>query len=206
LYAKTLALVGLGALAMVGALVDYWPTRVPMPAVSAAPLAGPDDGLQALPLGAFGHMPSARPQPTDVVRLAAVRTPVVTDTDTDTDTSLRTHASRAVLVSRVVDAVAIPAVRLNRPPADDDADGLALDTALDTDGVEVSIQPPDAFLASSHTSLAAVDTSDEGDPGMLTGAFKRTGTSIVRTGVRTGASIFDALRVVSGAVRRALPD
>jgi hypothetical protein len=41
---------------------------------------------------------------------------------------------------------------------------------------------------------------------MLTGAFKRTGTSIVRTGVRTGASIFDALRVVSGAVRRALPD
>jgi hypothetical protein len=35
---------------------------------------------------------------------------------------------------------------------------------------------------------------------------KRTGTSIARTGRRTGASIVEAFRVVSGAVRRALPN
>lgn len=199
LYAKALALVGLGALAMVGALVDYWPTRVPMPAVSAASLAGSDDGLQALPIGAFGEMPPVPRGAADVVRLAAVRTPV----RTDASLSFRRPVG-AFRVSRGMDAVAIPAVSLNRPPVD--ADGLALAAALDTDGVEVAIQPPDVLLASNHTPLSAVDAGDDGDPGMFTGAFKRTGTSIVRTGVKTGASIFDALRVVSGAVRRALPD
>jgi hypothetical protein len=203
LYAKALALVGLGALAMVGALVDYWPTRVPMPAVSQASLTSPDDGLQAIPAAALSDMVPATPEPADVVRLAAVRTPVVSETSTEPR-----RAARAVLVSRGMDAVAIPAIRLTRPPAEmiEEPDALALAAAFDTDGVELSIQPPDVVLASTHTALAAgVDTTDE-DGSLFTGAFKRTGSSIVRTGVKTGASIFDALRVVSGAVRRALPD
>ena len=41
--------------------------------------------------------------------------------------------------------------------------------------------------------------------GLITGAFKKTGSSIVKTGARTGTSIVDAMRVVSGMVRRALP-
>jgi hypothetical protein len=55
-----------------------------------------------------------------------------------------------------------------------------------------------------RASLAPVGGNDSGD-GLITGAFKKTGSSIVRTGARTGASIFDAMRVVSGVVRRALP-
>jgi hypothetical protein len=42
LYAKTLALLGLGLLAGVGALVDYWPVGVGAPQVAAAGLAVPE--------------------------------------------------------------------------------------------------------------------------------------------------------------------
>jgi hypothetical protein len=203
LYAKALALVGLGALAMVGALVDYWPTRVPMPAVSEATLVGPHDGLQAIPAQALAAMRPASRESADVVRLASARTPVGPKPSPDAR-----RAARVVLVSRGMDAVAIPAIHLTRPPAEraDEADALALAAAFDTDGVELAIHPPDVVMASNRDALAAgVDTSDD-DGSLFTGAFKRTGSSIVRTGVKTGASIFDALRVVSGAVRRALPD
>jgi hypothetical protein len=42
-------------------------------------------------------------------------------------------------------------------------------------------------------------------PGLLTNVVKRTGASIAKTGAWTGSSIFDAVRGVSGIVRRALP-
>jgi hypothetical protein len=188
---------------MVGALVDYWPTRVPMPAVSEASLVAADDGLQAIPARALPEMLPENREPVDVVRLAAVSAPVVSEASPGPR-----RAARVVHLSRGMDAVANPAIRLTRPPVEvaDETDALALAAAFDTDGVELSIQPPDVVLASSRAALAAgVDTSDD-DGSLVTGAFKRTGSSIVRTGVKTGASIFDALRVVSGAVRRALPD
>jgi hypothetical protein len=205
LYAKALALLGLGALALVGALVDYWPTRVPFPAVSEASFVGADGGLQAIPPGALAGMAPATRHGA-LVQLASVRTPVAADAPPEST------RPRLVLAAHRMDPVAIPAVRLTRPveAADaedgvDDVDALALAAAYDPDGVEVTIEPPDVVLASTRTSLTAgVDAGE--DDGLFTGAFKRTGTSIVRTGVKTGASIFDALRVVSGAVRRALPD
>jgi hypothetical protein len=55
-----------------------------------------------------------------------------------------------------------------------------------------------------RTTLAS-SSADVNGEGLITGAFKKTGSSLVRTGARTGASIFDAVRVVSGVVRRALP-
>jgi hypothetical protein len=45
-----------------------------------------------------------------------------------------------------------------------------------------------------------------GQGSFITSAFRRTGASIVRTGVKTGSSLVDAVRVVGGVVRRALPD
>ena len=45
-----------------------------------------------------------------------------------------------------------------------------------------------------------------GDPGgMFSGAFKKTGQSIVKGGVKTGASIVDAMRAVSGAFKKVWP-
>ena len=62
---------------------------------------------------------------------------------------------------------------------------------------------PVSQLMANRTSSGPADSTDDS---FLTGAFKRTGTSIVKTSMKTGVSIFDAVRVVGSAVRRALPD
>jgi hypothetical protein len=51
-----------------------------------------------------------------------------------------------------------------------------------------------------------LDRSRGDDDGLLTGAMKKTGASIVRGGAKTGTSIVEAFRVVGVAVRRALPN
>jgi hypothetical protein len=48
LYAKALALLGLGLLGAAGALVDYWPVPSALPAVAAARVLPVDSGLPAL--------------------------------------------------------------------------------------------------------------------------------------------------------------
>jgi hypothetical protein len=48
--------------------------------------------------------------------------------------------------------------------------------------------------------------TDDSNSGFLASAFRKTGTSIVRTGVKTGTSLVDAVRVVGSVVRRALPN
>jgi hypothetical protein len=52
LYAKALALLGLGLLGAAGALVDYWPVPSALPAVASALLLPADPGLPALRLTA----------------------------------------------------------------------------------------------------------------------------------------------------------
>jgi hypothetical protein len=64
---------------------------------------------------------------------------------------------------------------------------------------------PDA-LRDAPTAEPALPAAADDSDGFLAGAFKKTGSSIVKTSVRTGASIFDAVRVVGGVVRRALPN
>jgi hypothetical protein len=69
---------------------------------------------------------------------------------------------------------------------------------------EVRLVRPDTpnpvELLAEHTQQAPVS----GD-GFLTGAFKKTGASILRTGRKTGGSIVDAVRGLGGAVLRAIP-
>ena len=72
-----------------------------------------------------------------------------------------------------------------------DSDILDFGDSRDT----VSLNEPPGVLANA----------DERE-GAITGALKRTGSSIVRTSMKTGASFVDMLRVVNRAVRRALPD
>jgi hypothetical protein len=48
LYAKALALLGLGLLGAAGALVDYWPVRSALPAVASALVLPADFGIPAL--------------------------------------------------------------------------------------------------------------------------------------------------------------
>ena len=202
LYAKTLALVGLTVLAGVGALVDYWPVALTFPA-PPVPILLPDPADRTL----VAH------EPIDVI-LAS-------------DRAGRPPAEPRLARSRV--SLVLPAQAESNPPLGEPA--LSPASAL-PDPVTVvannglsSISGPTEIVTSipdspvtldeswtdatdsplpMRAAVAGVSGGDDSD-GMISGAFKKTGSSIIKTGARTGASIFDAMRVVSGVVRRALP-
>ena len=71
LYAKTMALLGLGLLAGAGALVDYWPTGIELPV--AGPALVQPEIARALPVPDFDAAPAfARPRPA-TLRVAAAK-------------------------------------------------------------------------------------------------------------------------------------
>jgi hypothetical protein len=197
LYAKMLALVGLGVLAGTGALVDYWPSGVTLPMVDAGLTQA--ELARSLPVpdrqpnfvaAAPARARSARPAVT-VVQTAAVEAP------TPRIPALALAPSDDVLLD----------VSLAQPPAAVPVQTFAfsMDYSL---GEEVPLTEPDPWpIATLAMSAPPVSLSDDDEHGgLLTGMVKRTGSSIVRGGRKTGASIMEAFRVVSGAVRRALPN
>jgi hypothetical protein len=56
------------------------------------------------------------------------------------------------------------------------------------------------------STAAPVALSAEDDHGMIAGVMRATKSSILLTGRKTGASIVGAFRVVTGAVKKALPN
>ena len=190
-YAKAMAVAGLGMLAGVGALVDYWPTPLGVPHVPSVHAR----------FGAVGPLTLAAPA--DV--------PVTID---------RPAAPRAVLASLPVstaDATSLQAVTSavleTEPPAsavsEPVAESLAVQSALNLPAAPVSLSdlPPAAAPTVSAAMLtdlphmvAAVDDSD----GILTGAFKKTGSSIATAGTKAGSGLATAARVVGGAFSDAL--
>jgi hypothetical protein len=202
-YAKTLALLGLGVLAGAGALVDYWPVGLSTPAVATpirhASLEGP------LPVPPVDVQPAAP----DVWSPAAVRPAPVT----------LARATAPVVPARFVAALPIsesavhvgPAVRLPEPAVSPEyttaliADVVAADHPVAELVATAGLLPPPSMPGVRLAPVGSSSTSLVDEGGRITGAFKKAGSSIVKTGARTGASIFDTLRVVSGMVRRALP-
>ena len=188
LYAKGLALVGLGMLAGAGALVDYWPTRGSLPVVVLLP-PRPD------------FTPQLRPVRTDLLAVAAALTPPsarpISVTTSDPVPAIRVSAPPVDLGQ----PVALPGA----PPAAEPAIPVVLlasaPAVSSTPAVEFLILPP---LATPVIAAAFPPDAEHGT--FLTGAVKRTGASILRTSARTGASIVDAVRTVGGAFRRALPN
>lgn len=194
LYAKTLALLGLGVLAGAGALVDYLPVGFTLPRVSSALITTP----------------------------TTIETPSVNDAVEPRVVPVRSLPGRSRVQVAAAPLVALPATGLGEEPvgqlvtlvapvardgAQEDRLSLALADhtevatfAMVADSSALSELPGDATYQPSAL-VSAGDTD-----GFITGAFKKTGTSIVKTSVRTGASIFDAVRVVGGVVRRALPN
>jgi len=195
LYAKTLALLGLGVLAGAGALVDYWPIGVNVPdAGSALDLPAL---ARALPVS---DQPSVRVVQDGSFRLARrtltsgrLVSPAVEYTALPVGTPSESGAGQQVGLAAPVArmALAVTPASFESATANDAYEPhLALVASAD------SVQLQEPVLAS------ATIESD----GFITGAFKKTGTSIIRTSVKTGASIYDAVRVVGGAVRKALPN
>lgn len=216
-YAKTLALAGLSLLAGVGALVDYWPVTVSLPPVSARasllpPPVDPSTIAREPIVLAQGiasdssWSPAPKRRPTQV---AVSGTDVVPLPSLDELPSLNELAAPFSPMPFLPEPVAIVAVNtatshpdpVGAPSPPSSFSGSDVDALMSAAG-------PDGPVSATLSGVGA----DEDDGGLITGAFKKTGSSLVRTGARTGASlvdagasIVDAMRFVSGAVRRALP-
>lgn len=201
LYAKTLALAGLGVLAGAGVLVDYWPVGLNLPRVTSAlpstslpprppqlTLATTTDAAR-LPREARSPVDSAKPRVARALPAFPAVAPA-SDLGAVVDLEPLDQAPSLEPIS-VVAAVSVPDAAVPMPA------GALL--AENRDPVQSAL-----LLGDDAPTLAAV--SHEAEDGFVSDAFKKTGTSIVRTSRRTGASIVDAMRVVSGVVKRALPN
>ncbi len=194
LYAKSLAIVGLGLLAGIGALVDYWPTdvRVPHPANVVVRIPSPARAIAVPPTmpvieHAVATVRRARPATTPVASLpVAVVASLV-------PAALTTLSAPPPAVAQVVPpavALAPPAreVALSLPPA-----------APGSEGVDTTEDPLRQFSSGSSSD----------DSFFLTDGFKtagdslmKVGGSVVTVGVKTGQSVADMFRAAAGAVKK----
>ena len=197
LYSKTLALCGLGVLAGAGALVDYWPVGVrfhvpdtsELSTSSVAPASGvtSEDPLVMLAGLLDTQAVVATAQPSDHTHLAAASLLASADYESLPIVAVGYDLGTAVDIQ----SMPTPAVVSARGDA----------PMLPGDQVHLMAPGPEQFDG-AFPQAAATDSGS----GMITGAFRKTGTSIVRTGVWTGSSVVGAVRVVGSMVRRALPD
>jgi hypothetical protein len=83
LYAKVAAVLGLGLLALSGAVVDYWPVNGPLPRIATA-LPAPEPGLaRATPVStSFSSTSVRRSDRAHATSVAPVSTEVVTGAET----------------------------------------------------------------------------------------------------------------------------
>jgi len=190
-YAKSIALLGLAALAGVGALVDYWPTD----------LGVPRDIARALPRPA----PSAIIEPADQddvrSRFGARRATRLT--------------SRPVTAAPVAVAEAAPV----SAPTEPDLTALTLTVAsasmtdLPTTALALELPPPPPIavaqvepeIVAQAIPLAAPVAAPESASSptqLLTQALRRTGHSILHTGAKIGEKTVEALGAVRGAFRK----
>jgi hypothetical protein len=198
LYAKTLALLGLGVLAGAGALVDYWPSGVRLPAVESSftqpefslALAVPDQPFAPEVTVATTPRLHRRPMALPVVDLATL---IPGATELVFPDALNGDIIQTVAVSRPSHLVPVE---------------FAQEESSGPIGEEVSLSEPTAPWTESVLAMssAPVALSEADDHGLFAGVVKATKSSLVLTGRKTGASIMGAFRVVSGAVRKALPN
>ncbi len=197
LYAKFLALVALGLLAGMGALVDYWPTdvRVPraantivrLPALARA-LSVPRNPVTTLALAVTPARPARRPA-SDVQISASV-------------------FSMSDLVS-TPGATPVSFVTPSAPARLDVASGVASTVPAQpvslTDPVRYSASD-DSFaepLRQFSNGQQVADTSFFGDAFRAAGGSIATaGGSIATVGAKAGESVAGAFRAAAGAVKK----
>lgn len=190
LYAKTLALLGLGVLAGTGALVDYWPTSGGELPAAASVFVRPE-ATRVLP-APDPKAPVLRPSPVQSVATAA-------------STASEELQIPVLPVRASADFVVVQTLALAGPPPAE----LTPSPMFASQGELIDFSAPLTPATTATLAMAGPVNSaaaDGGDGFFLTGAFKRTGASILRTGAKTGASFMEILRAVNRTVRRALPD
>lgn len=208
-----MALCGLGMLAGVGAIVDYWPVAIRFPvATVAVPERQP--GPRPVPHDAWARLEHVRfdltgePAAAGTAVASAGRT---TDLPGDVASHTRGDAARRaagapvpVLAQALPVAAAPPTLagtRRVRELAPPPARVFVRDvrSALP----EPQLRPED--LAPGRPVAHGAMAADAADRGVLTSAFRVTGQSLARTGAVTGASLAGAFRRVGSAVRRVVP-
>ena len=206
MYSKALALCGLGVLAGAGALVDYWPVNIRFPLVTASTSAAPADPERA----AHAVTPAARDEFDALLASVSAPSEPVRRLDLDrrpvSDES-RTHS----VVARYAPLPVVAAVLTVGTPLDvASLPAPAFVTARYELPVIEAAAPADLlrsvparYVASPY---APPDPMADEDDGFLSSAFRKTGSSIVRTGVKTGTSLAGAVRVMGSVVRRAWPN
>lgn len=188
LYAKTLALCGLGLLAGVGALVDYWPVGVSTPQVGAAPIALPQRYALGPAESVNVQVRIAQPAPS----VTAPPAPVATLASLPIASGLPPVSDRAVTLSAPVAppaTMAVTTVASSIPAAEVPLLGPAPIQPMP--GLE--LEPVPVYR------MAAAEPADEGFLSDALDVVKNTGSTIARGSAKTGASIIGALR---SAVRK----
>ena len=201
LYAKGLALLGLGMLAGTGALMDYWPSEggsLPMPAAPSVSVPIPTRTLASAGVIAVPDARVPAPRRTSVRRVSVVEAPLAAPPSAPM--VLPPSGSLGVNVPlSVLESASVPETADGPLVASEPVTLVASETAL-----------PAAYALVEHQSAPvsrAIDESESG--GLVSGVFRKTGNSLRKTGAKTGSSIVGAIRgfggAFSGAVRRALP-
>jgi len=194
LYAKALALLGLGVLAGAGALVDYWPADLDVPRAASA-LVRPSRS-HALPVPSSVPVLAALHTSTSSGRGAIGRAAFVT---ADAVTPILSAAAQGGVVLAPPPALSVAPVPVHAAPAEPVALSAPEPLALDDESDDVFDAPVRQFSSAPTTD----------DSFFLTEAFKtaggsiaNAGGSIVNVGVKTGQSVADAFRAAAGAVRK----
>lgn len=188
LYAKVLAIVGLGMLAGVGALVDYWPMATGTPTLVAGPRFLP--ALPALTLAGTVPMPAlatvARAERSVPTLAAAVPTP---------ESIIAVSASGELPLGEPLTLGAPPDPAVVAVPA----------TEAPAAQIELPTLPAPTAPLIPFDTAPRLANSNQSEPGFLMGALKKTGAGIVKTGAVTGASIVDAFKGVVGVFKKVSP-
>lgn len=204
LYAKTIAVFGLGLLAGAGALVDYWPTGVelvrvnsafPEPALASA-LPVPDDVQSLAPPARIAVTVPARP----VRSVPSLDVMALNDVAIGFTVALAAPPASLPSPQSGFTAAGQPVALRLREPADSVVPA-AMTLALAGDPLVADLESAADFDAEADLEQRANLEED----GLITRTFKRTGSSIASAGAVAGASIVGAVRTVTGVVRRVNP-
>ena len=200
--AKVLAIAGLGVLAGIGALVDYWPTGGKVPSIQAGSLARP-----GVPVPTPASVAAARQTQIDAaVPMAALAVTRRARSVTPPATLAPVAAMAVAGALPIGEPLPLGAVELTLtqvvpsvPPAPA--------TAAPAEPIALPA-PPVVTLAENRPptpSFAPTFVAPEPEPGFVMGTLKKTGAGIAKTGAVTGASIMDAFRGVAGAFKKVSP-
>ena len=188
LYAKVLAILGLGMLAGVGALVDYWPVATGTPAIVAGPSFLP--ALPALTPAETISMPALatvlRHERALPAVVAAVPAP---------ESIVAASASGELPVGEplTLSAPPLPAVV-----------ALAA-TEAPAAQIELPAPPPPVDVMTVPAAFPNLVVSNQSEPGFIVGALRKTRAGLIKTGAVTGASIMDAFKGVVGVFKKVSP-